>query len=91
KQRGFHLDPEHAPFLFDRNGNGGPTAWVDGRIVGGWVQRRDGTIAMRLLADVGAEARAELERHAHELESLLGDVRFSVRYPAPMQPELLRG
>lgn len=89
KQRGFHLDPEHVPLLFDRNGNGGPTAWVDGRIAGSWVQRRDGTIAMRLLADVGAEARAELDRHAHELETLLGPVRFSVRYPAPVQPELL--
>jgi hypothetical protein len=89
KQRGFHLDPEHVPFLFDRNGNGGPTAWVDGRIVGSWVQRRDGTIAMRLLADVGVEARAELERHAHELEALLGPVRFSVRYPAPVQAELM--
>ena len=89
KQRGFRLDPEHAPFLFDGNGNGGPTAWADGRIVGSWVQRRDGTIAMRLLADVGVEARTELERHAHELESLLGPVRFSVRYPAPVQTELM--
>lgn len=89
KQRGFHLDPEHVPLLFDRNGNGGPMLWVDGRIVGSWVQRKDGAVAMRLLADVGAEARAELERHAHELETLLGPVRFSVRYPAPIQPELL--
>lgn len=89
KQRGFHLDPEHVPLLFDRNGNGGPMLWVDGRIVGSWVQGRDGTIAMRLLADVGAAARAELERHARELEALLGPVRFSVRYPAPIQPELL--
>lgn len=89
KQRGFHLDPRHVPLLFDRNGNGGPMLWVDGRIVGSWVQRRDGAIAMRLLADVGAQARAELERHAHELEGLLGGVRFSVRYPAPVQAELM--
>lgn len=89
KQRGFHLDPEHVPLLFDRNGNGGPMVWVDGAIVGSWVQRRDGTIVMRLLADVGAQARAELERHAHELEALLGDVRFSVRYPAPVQAGLM--
>lgn len=89
KQRAFHLDAEHVPQMFDRNGNGGPAAWVDGRIVGGWVQRRDGAIAMNLLTDVGAEALAELERHAHELEVLLGAVRFSVRYPAPMQAELM--
>ncbi len=89
KQRAFHLDPAHVPALFDRNGNGGPAAWVDGRVVGGWVQRRDGTIAVRLLEDVGTEARAELERHARELEALLGDVRFTCRFPAPLQTELL--
>lgn len=88
KQRAFHLDPAHVPLLFDRNGNGGPTAWVDGRVVGGWAQRRDGTIALRLLTDVGAEARAALDQQAHELEALLGDVRFAVRFPAPLQAEL---
>ncbi|GAA1294026.1 winged helix DNA-binding domain-containing protein [Pseudonocardia aurantiaca] len=88
KQRGFHLDPAHVPVLFDRNGNGGPTVWVDGRMVGGWVQRADGTIALRLLEDVGAERRAEIEAAAHRLEELIGDVRFSVRFPAPLQTEL---
>jgi hypothetical protein len=88
KQRGFHLDPAHVPLLFDRNGNGGPTVWVDGRIVGGWVQRADGTIAVRVLEDIGAERRAVVDDMAHELEGLLGDVRFSVRFPAPLQAEL---
>ena len=32
----------HATDLFDRNGNAGPTIWVDGRIVGGWAQAGDG-------------------------------------------------
>ena len=90
KQRDFHLDPAHTPVLFDRNGNGGPTAWVDGRIVGGWAQRRDGEIVLRLLADVGAEAQAALQRQAHELQELLGAVRFTVRFPAPLQAELTR-
>jgi hypothetical protein len=88
RHREFHLDPRHVPLLFDRNGNGGPTAWADGRIVGGWAQRRDGEIAMRILDDVGAEARAALHRQAEELSLLLGDVRFSVRFPAPLQAEL---
>jgi hypothetical protein len=47
KQRSWYLDPAVAAAVFDRNGNGGPTVWVDGRIVGSWVQRRDGTIAVR--------------------------------------------
>jgi hypothetical protein len=88
KQRAFHLDPAHVPLLFDRNGNGGPTVWVDGRIVGGWVQRADGTLAVRVLEDVGAERQAEIEKAAHDLETLLGDVRFTTRFPAPLQAEL---
>jgi hypothetical protein len=88
KQRDFHLDPAHVPVLFDRNGNGGPTIWVDGRIVGGWVQRADGTVALRVLEDVGAERVTEIEGAAHELERLLGDVRFTARFPAPLQTEL---
>ena len=35
----------HRAALFDTAGNAGPTIWVDGRIVGGWAQRRDGEIA----------------------------------------------
>ena len=67
KARGWHLDPAIAGDLFDRNGNGGPAVWVDGRIAGGWVQRPDGTIAVRMLADVGAEAREAVDAAAHEL------------------------
>jgi Winged helix DNA-binding domain len=89
KDRSWYLDPDLAGAVFDRNGNGGPTVWADGRIVGGWVQRRDGTIAVRLLTDVGDEQRAAVAKAATDLEALLGDVRFSVRFPAPLQAELL--
>ena len=88
KQRAFHLAPDDVALLFDRNGNGGPTAWVDGRIVGGWHQRADGEIALHLTADVGADARAALEARAAELAALLGDVRFRTRFPAPLQAKL---
>lgn len=88
KQRAFHLAPEDAALLFDRNGNGGPTAWVDGRIVGGWHQRADGEIALHLTVDVGGEARMALDQRAAELAALLGDVRFRTRFPAPLQAKL---
>ena len=90
KQRDWYLDPAHTGRLFDRNGNGGPTVWVDGQIVGGWAQRKDGRIAYDLLADVGAEAISAIDGAAHELERLLGDTRFTVRFPAPIQSDLLR-
>jgi hypothetical protein len=88
KQRAFHLDPELVPRLFDRNGNGGPTLWVDGRVVGGWGQRKDGEIVLRIMSDVGATAREALLQQADDLQKLLGEVRFSVRFPAPLQAEL---
>ena len=89
KDRSFSLTPEVAAGVFDRNGNGGPTVWVDGEVVGTWVQRRDGTIAVHLLAEVAAERRAEIDAAAADLRELLGDVRFSVRFPAPVQALLL--
>jgi Winged helix DNA-binding domain len=89
KQRAFHLDPAHVPLLFDRNGNGGPTLWVDGRIVGGWAQRRDGEIVLRILTDIGAAAREALQRQADELQTLLGEVRFTPRFAAPLQAALV--
>ena len=90
KQRDWYLPAEHVSVLFDRNGNAGPTVWADGRIVGGWVQRPSGEIAIRLLSDVGAEQRAAIERKADELAGLLGDTRFRCRFPAPVQADLLR-
>ena len=38
RERAFYLDRAHTPYLFDSAGNAGTTAWVNGRIVGCWVQ-----------------------------------------------------
>ncbi|WP_224386482.1 winged helix DNA-binding domain-containing protein [Pseudonocardia sp. ICBG1293] len=89
KARGWYLDPEHAPLLFDRNGNGGPAIWVDGAVAGTWVQRRDGTIATRLFTRVDRAARRAVDDAAERHRALLGEVRFATRFPAPVQPELL--
>jgi hypothetical protein len=88
KQRDWYLDPAHGSRLFDRNGNAGPTIWADGRIVGGWVQRKDGTIATELLTDVGTAARDHVDRSARDLEHLIGDTRFTVRFPSPSSTAL---
>ena len=74
--------------LFDRNGNGGPTVWVDGRVVGGWAHRPDGAVAYRLLADVPAARRRQLDRAARRLGELLGGVRVRPRFPTALQKEL---
>jgi Winged helix DNA-binding domain len=79
---------EHAPALFDRSGNPGPTVWCDGRIVGGWAQRKDGQIAYRLLEDVGAEAVAAIADAAERLRVWHHNVRVTPRFRTPLEREL---
>jgi hypothetical protein len=87
KERDWYLGP-HAPLLFDSNGNAGPTVWWEGRIVGGWSQRRDGEIVFRLLEDVGAEAVRAVEAEVARVADWLGEVRFSPGFLPPFQREL---
>lgn len=86
-ERGWYLG-EHKDSLFDRNGNAGPTVWWDGRIVGGWAQRKDGAIAVRLLEGVGREARAAIDEEAEQLREWLGPLRFVPRFRTPLEREL---
>ena len=74
----------HRAQVFDTNGNGGPTAWWDGRIVGGWGQDNDGRVELRLLEDVGREAKRALTARADALTEWLGGVRVSPRFPSPL-------
>ncbi|MCZ7588612.1 MAG: winged helix DNA-binding domain-containing protein [Gaiella sp.] len=84
KEREWYLGP-HADVLFDRNGNAGPTAWWDGRVVGGWAQRADGEIAYRVLENVGREAVRAIEAEASRLAAWLGDVRVAPGFLPPFQ------
>jgi Winged helix DNA-binding domain len=87
KERDWYLAP-HASVLFDGNGNAGPTVWWEGRVVGGWSQRRDGEITYRLLDDVGSEAGAAIASEAARLEEWLGEARVSPGFLPPFQREL---
>lgn len=90
KARDWYLG-EHGPALFDTTGNAGPTIWVDGRVVGGWAHLPSGDIAMRLLDDIGTEARRTLEEQAEELQKKLGAVHLKPRgrRPHPLERDLL--
>lgn len=90
KRRAWYLDPDVAARVTDRNGNIGPTVWADGRVVGGWVQRPDGSIAHDA-RDLSAAHRRLLAVEVERLRGFLGDTRFNVRFPAPDQRELLAG
>ena len=87
QDRGWFLGG-HARALFDTNGNAGPTLWWDGRVVGGWAQRRSGEIVLRFLEDAGAEARDAAEAEAAALREWLGEVRVVPRFRTPLEKEL---
>jgi hypothetical protein len=90
KERSWYLGP-HGPALFDRNGNAGPTVWVDGRAVGAWTQRRDGEVVTKLLEDIGRTATTAVARAAAALQTWLGDTRVTPRFPTPLQKQLAAG
>lgn len=70
--------------VFDRNGNGGPTAWCDGRIVGGWKQDADGRVVLQLLERIDGAASKALARKAVELTDWLDGGRIAARFPSPL-------
>ncbi|MFD8237069.1 winged helix DNA-binding domain-containing protein [Streptomyces sp. NPDC059696] len=93
QQRDWYLAPELRPRLFDGSGNVGPTVWWNGRVVGGWAQRRDGEIVWRLLDEegVGRDALAAIEAEAERLSGWLGTTRITPRFRTPLEKELAAG
>lgn len=89
KERGWFLAPEVAAQLFDRNGNIGPSVWVDGRIVGGFAVAAGGELRLRLLLPVEASRRAEVDAAAHVLEQWLDGVEVTPRFRTPLERALV--
>jgi hypothetical protein len=87
KQRDWYLG-DHAEELFDRNGNVGPTVWVDGRIVGGWAQRPDAQLVTRLLQPVSDDARDRIGARAAVLSDDLNGVVVTPRFRTPLERHL---
>ena len=89
KERTWFLG-DHAGPLYDRNGNIGPTVWVDGRIAGGWGQRPDGEVVIRLLEDIGKEATDLIHAEAASLTRWLDGTVVTPRFRTPLEKELSR-
>lgn len=85
KQRDFYL-PEAAADAFDRNGNAGPTLWVDGRVIGVWDQAPDGRMLTHYFEPVPAPRRAELDERLAVLAAAVGETRYTVRFPGRVRP-----
>jgi hypothetical protein len=82
-ERDWYLGPYKAE-LFDTSGNAGPTAWWDGRIVGGWRQAEDGQVVLQVLEDVGSDGTSALAAEAERLGDWLGGTRVLPRFPSPL-------
>jgi hypothetical protein len=65
--------------------------WADGRVVGGWAHRPAGEVAVRLLEDVGPDARRAIEAEAAALGAWIGPVRILPRFRTPLERELAAG
>ena len=68
--------------VFDSNGNAGPTAWCNGRVVGGWYRDADARVQLQLLEKPGQGARRALQQLAEELTAWLDGVRTSPKFPS---------
>jgi hypothetical protein len=79
----------HKNHLFDRNGNAGPTIWVNGRIAGGWAMRSSGEVVTRLLEDVGRTAARAVDAEAARLTTWIGAAPAMPRFPTPLAKELV--
>lgn len=88
KERDWYLDPSIASEIIDRNGNIGPTIWVDGAIVGGWNQRTDASITTEFYLPVTASQNKRVEVEINRVQELLGDVVVKPRFPSPNQSRL---
>jgi hypothetical protein len=88
KQRDWYL-PVTSREVFDSAGNGGPSLWVDGRVVGAWAQTRDGTIHTHYFERVATARRHEIDQRIEQLKTWIGDTRFTVRFPGDIHARLL--
>jgi hypothetical protein len=91
RERDFHLDPAHTPYLFDRAGNGGTTVWVNGRIIGCWVQDDDGRVRLVLVEQPSRALQRMLDTEVARVDSFLGGQRITNVFASPqMRQERLR-
>jgi hypothetical protein len=91
QQRRWYLGEQQAADLVDSAGNAGPTAWWDGRVVGGWRQNDQGVVELQGLEDVGREARAALEQEAERITEWCDGVRVMLTHPTPLARRLAAG
>ena len=88
-ERDWYLGP-HRKALFDSAGNGGPSVWWDGRIVGGWGQNPENEVVVKVLDDVGSDAKRAIEAVRKRLDTWIDRIRVTPRFRTPLETEVSR-
>ncbi len=85
KGRAFHVDTATAATVYDRAGNGLPTAWWSGRIVGTWSQQSDGAVIVQPHVPLSTTAERALRHKAGEVTTWLDGrvLRTTFHRPLP--------
>jgi hypothetical protein len=84
--RGFYVDTPTAAAVYDRAGNGKPTAWWQGRIVGRWAQDHDGTVLIVPTTPLASRATAALKHQAAQLTEWLDGHVIRSSFQSPLTP-----
>jgi len=91
KDRRRFLDPERYEQVFDRSGNALPTVWLDGRVIGVWLEKRKRPmLEVLLFQEADKRVLAELEAEAQCLAGFLEHAPPSVQinlYPDGVYPK----
>ena len=87
KERAWYLG-RHEADLFDRNGNAGPTMWVNGRVIGAWGQTAAGEIRSKLHERVDGGVRSLIDAERERLQGWFGDVRIRTRFGTALERTL---
>ena len=91
RERAFYLDPAHTPYLFDSAGNAGTTVWVDGRIVGCWVQDEEERVRLILVEEISRDARRLLDAEASRLDEFLRGAHITNVFASPQMKQMRLG
>ncbi len=88
KERSWYLG-DHAGQLFDRNGNIGPTVWMDGSVIGGWAQAADGRLRIELFEDLTTAQGLLLQAEVDAVQSFVEGAVVTPRFRTPLEKRLL--
>ena len=86
--RSFYVDAPTVAMVYDRAGNGKPTAWWNGRIIGTWAQHHTGNIVVQAATPLPPDAIIALQAAAKRLTAWLDGhlLRSCLQQPLATRP-----